>query len=136
MAKYIYPAVFTPDEDGYTITFPDLESCYTQGDNLQDAYDMAQDVLCLMLYHSEEDGKPIPKASDPKAIQADSDSFVTLISCDTIEYRKFFDNKAVKKTLSIPSWLNSMAEQQGVNFSATLQSALKEQLHVEDRDRL
>ncbi len=136
MAKYIYPAVFTPEEDGYTITFPDLESCYTQGDDLQDAYDMAQDVLCLMLYHSEEDRKPIPKASDPKAIQVNSDSFVTLISCDTIEYRKFFDNKAVKKTLSIPSWLNSMAEQQGVNFSATLQSALKEQLHVEDRDRL
>jgi len=55
---------------------------------------------------------------------------VTLIRCDTIEYRKFFDNRAVKKTLTIPAWLNTMAERQGVNFSMILQNALKAELHI------
>ena len=133
MTKYVFSAIFTQEDEGYSITFPDLKSCYTQGDSLQDAYDMAQDILCLTLYHMEEDKTVIPKPSDPKTITVGSNSFVSLISCDTLEYRKFNDSKAVKKTLSIPSWLNKMAESNGINFSATLQGALKQQLHIEDR---
>jgi antitoxin HicB len=133
MAKYVFPAIFTQEDEGYSIGFPDLDGCYTQGDDLQDGYDMAQDALCLVLYDMEENKKAIPKPSDPKAIKVDSNSFVSLISCDTLEYRKFNDGKAVKKTLSIPSWLNKMAESSGINFSATLQGALKQQLHIEDR---
>lgn len=131
MAKYIYPAVFTNDKDGgYSINFPDLESCYTDGDDLQDAYDMANDVLCLMLYQLEESKKTIPKPSNVKDIKVKNDSFVTLISVDTLEYRKLYDSKAVKKTLTIPSWMNTMAESAGINFSATLQRALIEDLHL------
>ena len=79
----------------------------------------------------EEDGKEIPKASGAKEVQTEGDSFVTLIACDTVEYRKLYDNRAVKKTLSIPAWLNTLAEREGVNFSMVLQNALKSQLHIQ-----
>ena len=88
MAKYIYPAVFTKEGNFYTVRFPDLESCYTQGDSLQDAYEMASDVLCLTLYDLEESKKTIPSPSDPGKIEVSGSDFVSLISCDTIEYRK------------------------------------------------
>lgn len=132
MAKYIYPAVFSKEDELYSVTFPDLESCYTQGDSLQDAFDMAQDVLCLTLYGMEERGEEIPMPSGISEVKAAGDGFVSLVSCDTIEYRQFYDNKAVKKTLTIPSWLNTMSEREGVNFSAVLQRALKAELHITD----
>lgn len=133
MAKYLYPAVFTPaEEGGYLVDFPDLEGCYTDGNDLMEAMEMAKDALCLQLYHMEEKDQSIPAASDVKAVQStiSIDSFVSLIGCDTIEYRKYFNNKAVKKTLSIPGWLNEMAERAEINFSATLQEALKRQLNI------
>lgn len=131
MAKYIFPAIFTKENDNsYSILFPDLENCYTQGDNIQDGFEMANDVLCLVLYELEEKGAAIPQASDPRSIAIDSNSFVTLIQADTLEYRKYYDNKAVKKTLTVPSWLNTIAERENINFSQVLQEALKERLQV------
>lgn len=134
MAKYIYPAIFTKEGEFYTVRFPDLESCYTQGNNLQDAYEMAVDVLCLTLYNLEnESGNAnIPSASDISTIKTENNEFVSLIACDTLEYRKYYDNKAVKKTLTIPAWLNTLSEREGVNFSAVLQSALKSTLNITD----
>lgn len=134
MAKYIYPAVFTEEENGqYSVDFPDIKNCFTGGDSLEDAVSMANDVLCLTLYDLEKDGKPIPPASGVKTVQKSlsENEFVTLISCDTLEYRKLYDNKAVKKTLTIPAWLNTMAEKQGINFSLVLQNALKQQLALQ-----
>jgi predicted RNase H-like HicB family nuclease len=132
MAKYIYPAIFTPEEGGsYSIRFPDFESCYTSAESLEGGMEMANDVLCLTLYGLEEEDGVIPTPSSIQSIATTGDEFTTLISCDTMEYRKFFDNKAVKKNLTIPSWLNTMAERQGINFSFVLQTALKEQLHVQ-----
>lgn len=128
MAKYAYPAVFEKDGDAFSVYFPDIEGCYTQGDNTVEALEMAKDALCLMLYDMEEKGTAIPSPSDICSIAAPSDGFVSLVVCDTLEYRRFFDNKAVKKTLTIPSWLNTMAEKKGVNFSQVLQDALKAQL--------
>ena len=133
MARYIYPAVFTKEESFYTVRFPDLESCYTQGDSLQDAYEMASDILCLTLYNLEESKKKIPAPSDPAKIKTTGSGFVSLIACDTIEYRRYYDNKSVKKTLTIPAWLNAMSEREGVNFSSLLQRALKAELHITDR---
>ena len=130
MAKYIYPAVFTPEDGGYVVNFPEFESCYTEGDTLEEAMEMADDVLCLPLYDMEETGKEIPAPSSVKEIKTDGDAFVSLVHCDTVEYRKFFDNKAVKKTLTIPNWLNTIAERQGVNFSLILQNALKKELNI------
>lgn len=133
MAKYVYPAIFTPEEDGsYSVRFPDVKNCFTGSETLAGAMDMANDVLCLMLYDLEQAGGKIPEASAVAEVQnqAEPGEFVTLISCDTIAYRKFYDSKAVKKTLSIPSWLNDMAERANINFSGTLQEALKQQLHI------
>jgi len=134
VAKYVFPAVFTKeDEGGYSICFPDVEGCYTQGEDMQDGLTMANDALCLMLYRFEEKQQPIPTPTDPLKLKVDDNSFVSLVTCDTMDYRRFYDNKAVKKTLTIPAWLNTMAEQANINFSGVLQAALKEQLQVADR---
>lgn len=130
MAKYAYPAIFTKEETGYSVSFPDIDGCFTCGDTLPDAMKMAEDALCLMLYDHEEDGELIPPASDIKAVQAETKEIVSLVCCDTIEYRKLYDNKAVKKTLTIPNWLNTIAERSGVNFSVVLQEALKAKLDI------
>ena len=94
---------------------------------MQEAYENAEDALCLMLYDMEECGEKIPQASRPADIKTKGDAFVSIVPCDTLDYRRQYDNKAVKKTLTIPSWLNTMAEREGINFSATLQDALKQQ---------
>lgn len=131
MAKYVYPAVFTHEaEGGYSINFPDIKNCFTSAPTLEEGIEMAADVLCLTLYGMEEDGVTPPAPSDVRNIHTEENELTTLIRCDTVEYRKFFDNKAVKKTLTIPSWLNTMAEKQGVNFSMILQNALKAELHI------
>ncbi|MCL1823928.1 MAG: type II toxin-antitoxin system HicB family antitoxin [Oscillospiraceae bacterium] len=131
MAKYVYPAVFTKEDDGgYSVLFPDIEGCYTDGDDMPGALEMAEDALCLMLYDMEEERKEIPPPSDSKTIKADKNSVVSLICCDTIEYRRFYDTKAVKKTLSIPAWLNNQAEKANAPFSQILQQGLKEYLHL------
>lgn len=130
MAKYAYPAIFTKEETGYSVRFPDIDGCFTSGGTLPEAMEMAEDALCLMLYDHEEDGEPIPEASDVKSVQAGTSEVVSLVFCDTMEYRKLYDSKAVKKTLTIPNWLNTLSERAGVNFSFVLQEALKEQLDI------
>lgn len=131
MPKYVFPAIFTGEKEGYSIRFPDLESCNSSGTSLEEALEMAKDALCLTLYDMEEEGEVIPAATAVREVKVGPNEFVTLISCDTLEYRKLFDSKAVKKTLTIPAWLNTMAERAGVNFSMTLQTALKQELNVQ-----
>lgn len=128
MAKYVYPAIFTPEKGGYSIRFPDFESCYTSAATLEDSMEMAGDVLCLTLYDLEENGGAIPAPASIRDIHTEGDEFASLVACDTLEYRRFYDNRAVKKTLSIPNWLNTQAEKAGVNFSQLLQDALKQRL--------
>ena len=131
MAKYIYPAVFAAEaEGGYSISFPDLECCYTSAETLEEGMENANDVLTLMLYDMEERQVPIPEASNIRELSTADGEFTTLIYADTLEYRKFFDSKAVKKTLSIPAWLNTIAEREEINFSAVLQKALKAELNI------
>ena len=129
--KYAYPAIFTKEDNGYSVIFPDIDGCATCGDTLPEAMEMAADSLCLMLYDHEEDGDEIPSPSDIRSISVDENSIVSLVCCDTVEYRKLYDNKAVKKTLTIPNWLNTIAERSGVNFSTVLQNALKQQLNIQ-----
>ncbi|MFG6356455.1 MAG: type II toxin-antitoxin system HicB family antitoxin [Acetatifactor sp.] len=131
MAKYIYPAIFTPEEgEKYSICFPDLSGCYTCGDNLADGMEMAQDALALMLTHLEDEKRKIPAPSAINSLSVENNAFVTYISCDTTVYRRLMNNAAVKKTLSIPSWLNDSAIAAGINFSQVLQDALMQQLHL------
>lgn len=130
--KYAYPAIFTFDkeENCYYVNFPDIKNCFTDGKDLPEAIEMGADALSLMLCQMEDDEAEIPAPTNIKAINTKSNETVSLVFADTTEYRRIIDNKAVKKTLSIPSWLNVMAEKRGVNFSAVLQTALKEQLGI------
>lgn len=133
MAKYAYPAIFTIEESGLVaVDFPDFENCFTCGDNIPDAIEMASDVLALTLCDIEKSGTKAPDASDIKSIEAPTSGFVSMVSCDTIAYLRKTDNRAVKKTLSIPSWLNEAAERQGINFSSILQRALMQELDCEN----
>lgn len=86
--QYVYPAVFTTTEEGIHVDFPDLKYCYTDGIDIKDAFINAEDVLNLVLLDMEEEKKPIPEPSDPKSIVCDEKSFVSLVSADTVEYRK------------------------------------------------
>lgn len=133
MKKYVYPAIFTPEADGtYSINFPDIPGCYTCGDDVADGLEMAEDVLALTLYGLEEKGESLPVPSSTETLNKKilEPSFVTMIKADTKEYRKRFNSKAVKKTLTIPQWINDEAVKQNVNFSKVLQDALIEQLHL------
>lgn len=130
MAKYVYPAIFTAEDSGYSVIFPDLEGCYTCGDDLKDAIEMAEDVLAFTLYHYESKGLEIPEPSAMSSIEVKDNEFVNCVLADTLSYQKMHNNKAVKKTLSIPEWLNELATAENLNFSQVLQNALKEQLHV------
>jgi len=96
--KYAYTAVFTPEENGaFSVCFPDLPGCYTSGDDITDAIHMAQDVLNLTLYDLEQDKKPIPKASKPKDVLVTGEQFTSVVAVDTETYRRFYENKSVKK---------------------------------------
>jgi len=129
--KYVYPAVIHPEmENIYCVYFPDIKRGATQGENLAECIDMGEDFLCLALYHMEEDNTPIPTPSNPHDIQVESDDIITLISVNTDTYRRYYENKLIKKTLNIPSWLNERAEAANINFSQTLQRALKEDLQI------
>ncbi len=130
MAKYVFPAIFTNEKNSYSISFPDLPGCFTCGDNLEDGLNMAEDALSLMLTHMEDENRTIPAASDINSIAHDKNEFVSYISCDTEAYRRLLNNRAVKKTLSIPMWLNESATAAGINFSQTLQEALINKLGV------
>lgn len=130
MARYVYPAIFHPDEKdgGYFISFPDLPGCFTEGNDMADAMYMANDVLEMWLAYTEDRHEPIPAPTASPQVEAPE--FVNLVLADTDAWRKKYDSRAVKKTLSIPNWLNTRAEEAGVNFSQILQDALKERLDL------
>ena len=126
--KYVYPAILYPDDGMIGVTVPDLPGCHTFGNNTADALLMAKDAIEMWLWNAENENKEIPKAS--KGIQPKENEVVTLIVADTDEYRKANDTIAVKKTLSIPSWLNREAEKANAPFSQILQQGLKEYLKI------
>lgn len=138
----MYPACFYKEDDGYSVIFPDLNYLATQGDSFEDAMEMAVECLASYLYIAQRDGEDVPAPSslvniDPVAVAKEIDpdlpvgeAIVNLVSVDVAEYAKKHFEKSVKKTLSIPAWLNEAAVAQGVNFSQVLQRALKEQLHM------
>ncbi|MDD3269180.1 MAG: type II toxin-antitoxin system HicB family antitoxin [Syntrophomonadaceae bacterium] len=129
--KYVYPAILKPLVNGeYAVKVPDLPGCITCGKDLPDALDMAQDAISMWLCDAENNQETIPSASNVSCLSHDEDEFTTLIPADTIQYRNSNDNRAIKKTLTIPNWLNTKAEKAGINFSQTLQKALKQQLDI------
>jgi predicted RNase H-like HicB family nuclease len=127
--KYTYPAFFYPVKDGrYSVVVPDFPLA-TFGDNLADAMYMAADAIAGRILLALEDGEPLPIQSDIKAIKPErKNGFVSLVYGDTDDLKANHDDKPVKKTLTIPSWLNQAAERKNINFSATLKEALIERI--------
>ena len=125
---YVYPVIFEEDEGKIGVTVPDIPSTFTYGDDMADAIFMAEDVIAMMLADYEDRGEAVPAPSKIEDIK--TSGVVSLVRADTDEWRKLVDNKAVKKTLSIPSWLNRKAEKAAINFSQTLQDALCQKLGV------
>lgn len=122
---YVYPAVFCPEETGFSVLFPDLRGCRSQGENIEEASLMAQEALGLYLEYLSDEGKYIPAPSSPNDISCKGDGdFVAMISVDIVAVKSKTNGKAVKKTLTIPAWLNEEAEKQHINFSSVLQEAL------------
>ena len=123
---YIYPAEFAPSENGgYIVLFKDLDLA-TEGENLSDAITMAEEALTLRLTAMERDGDEIPVASKPEYLKPEEkDGFITLVHTDK---RYLMKEKCVKKNLTIPSWLADKADDLGINYSQTLQDALKEKV--------
>ena len=127
--RYSFIAVFYSDDDGVSIEFPDLPGCFTEGDTLEEAYEMAQDAMGL--YMVNENGEFVfPTPTDIKSIVPKENEYPLLVEFDPVEYLKSVSTKSVKKTLTIPEWLNTIAEKNNINFSQLLQNALKEQLQV------
>lgn len=132
MSNLFYPAIFHPEDTGYSVYVPDIDGCFTQGDTLEEAYDMAFDAVGLCLEDLSENGLPYPAPSKPEDIKPELGDCVVLIKFDLVAYSRKHDTKAVKKTLTIPSWLDILAKESHINFSQVLQSALMEQLGVAD----
>ena len=129
MKKVFYPAVFhRAEEGGYWITFPDIPECITEGDNMEEAYNMAVDALGLALTDRIKEKQDLPKASEVDDIK--EDGTVVVVQFDLAEYNRKHNNRAVKKTLSIPEWLNEEALAMNINFSQVLQEALLERINA------
>ena len=133
----VYPACFYKEnEGGYSVIFPDLNHLSTCGETLENALEMAVDCLAGYLYSAKQEGETVPAPSEMSYIDVDKEydeyesAFVNMVAVDVAEYAKKHFEKSVKKTLTIPSWLNEAAVANNVNFSQVLQTALKEQLHL------
>ena len=129
MKKYFYPAIFHQEDGSYWVEFPGLEGCFTQGETFEEAYEMALEALGLYL-SSEENVFEYPKAGVVNSSELDAHSCVVMVEFDEVEYLKRHGKQSVKKTLTIPQWLNVAAERENINFSQTLQNALIEQLNT------
>lgn len=125
--KLVYPAIFTPYEDksgGYVVEFPDLPGCVTEGDDMAEALFMAEDAASGWVLTELEDGKQAPEASEYSQINKKEGQLISLVALDMETYAAKYGSKAVKKTLTIPAWLNTFAEQNGISCSKVLQEAL------------
>jgi predicted RNase H-like HicB family nuclease len=130
--KTAYPVIFTKLPNGYAAHAPDFP-LDTQGDDLAEAIEMARDAIGIMGIDMEDDKKPLPKPSPPENIQCEADELVSMVDIDFTEYRRANERRTVRRNVSLPSWLNREAEKAGINVSAILQTALKQELQIVER---
>lgn len=129
MKAYIFPAYFRRvSSGGFSIDFPDLPGCISAGDTIEEAMAMAREALSLHLYGLLEDNEPVPSASDLPELRQEKDAFLTLVEGRPDMVGEVIRNKAVKKTLTIPYWMNEEAERLNINFSQVLQDAVRERI--------
>lgn len=130
--KKVYAAVLTPDKSGgYSVSIPDL-NIGTQGETIAECIEMARDAIGLCGISMEDEGKPIP---EPFSLNPShkSNEIITLIDIDFTAYRRANDIRTVRKNVTIQSWLNDLAEKEGINFSQVLSEGLKQKLNIKNR---
>jgi predicted RNase H-like HicB family nuclease len=125
--KTAYPAIIHTDSDGIWVEFPDLDGCFSDGETVADAVTNAQDALGAYLC-SLLDRNITPAAPSEIHTIDPGDGVVSVVVADPLRYKK--DTRAVKKTLTIPAWLNEEAIKRNLNFSAILQEALRAQIQA------
>jgi len=126
----MFPAIVTKfAEDDYNVKFPDIQEIHTFGETLEEAYEMAEDALKLYIFDLYSDNIEIP-VTKTLFHSVEKNQTLIIVKVDFNKIVKEYDNKAVKKTLTVPSWLNKEAEAAHINFSAVLQKALKDELRV------
>lgn len=130
---YIYPAIFDFADDGIAIEFPDLPGCLPCAHNVDDAVKNAKEAMALHLYNIEIDNEEIPEPTPVEKLKPYKNQAILLVEVWMPIYRNAVENKAVKKTLTIPKWLNDLAEKEKVNFSSVLQEALKFKLGITNK---
>ena len=125
MAEHVYPAIFHPNDDGsFSITFPDLPGCISEGKSLGNAMYMAQSALTQWMEYLVDKRQTIPSASNFNSLETAQGEFVNLVRAEVK------DGRAVKRTVSIPKWMDDKVIESGLSLSRVLQDALKERLHV------
>lgn len=125
MAEYVYPAIFHSNEDGsFTITYPDLPGCISEGKNLANAMYMAQTALAQWIEYLTDKNQSLPSPTNLKCLKTTDLEFVNLIRAD------IKDRRAVKRTVSIPKWMDDMVSEAGLSLSRVLQEALRDKLNV------
>lgn len=129
MRQLFYPAIFHKEEEGVWVSFPDFPECFTEGDNMEQAYQMAVEALGLAITSRKEEREEIPNPTVPEKVDV-GDGMLVVVNFDMAEYLRKHNSKAVKKTLSIPEWLNEEALRMGLNFSQVLQEALINKITV------
>ena len=121
---YRFPAIFYFDEDGISIQFPDLPGCCPCADTEEEAFQNAHEAMGLHLYGMEQDGEKIPAATSVKDLKPEAGGVIAMIEVFMPTVRDRLNNKVVKKTVTLPAWLNREAEKRNVNFSKILQDGL------------
>ena len=127
---YMFPCVFIYKDTGISVYYPDLDGCVSHGENEKEAFVNAKIALSLHLYGMEQDGDCIPEPSELRSLALDNNHKAVLIDVFMPPFRAKQSNKYIKKTLTIPEWLNIEAEHAGVNFSQVLQNGLKDYLNI------
>ncbi|MBO5143670.1 MAG: type II toxin-antitoxin system HicB family antitoxin [Clostridia bacterium] len=124
---FTYPAIFTYENNQYWVQFIDFPNCFSDGNTLAEAIENSKEALGLYL----EDKTEFPECTtDIKKIELQENQIISFVSIDLEAHKRKYENKSVKKTLSIPAWLNTMAEKNNINFSQVLQEALKIKLGI------
>lgn len=128
--KYVYPALFRRGDDGIIVTFPDLDDTFTDGTTMEEAFENAEDVLNLMLWNREEEREKIPPPSSPEQIFVPQGTTLAMIKADTFSYRKLHATKTIRRSITIPRWLDTLARERNINFSQLMQNAIRKECGI------
>ena len=121
--KTFYPCIIKEDDGIFYVNFPDFDDCFTDGDTMEEAVSNAKDVLEAVAFSYMKNNKPLPEPGKVNENVVYIELWVDLLK-DRV------NNQSIKKTLTIPKWLNDIAEENSVNFSAILQHGIKEYLGI------